>query len=112
MMTPVSDIFGTSIIFYFPQMYLAIDCIYRRRAERKGNMREVRKYQKKSSNHFAYADDPPRLLKPRKKPARKCQLCGKDPSPNYFYCPSCHHRVSHYSVEMDGEQEEFGLSDF
>ena len=27
---------------------------------------------------------------------RKCRICGNDPSPNYFFCPSCHHRVGVY----------------
>ncbi|MFC1515353.1 hypothetical protein ACFL7E_01195 [Thermodesulfobacteriota bacterium] len=25
---------------------------------------------------------------------RTCKVCGKDPAPNYFFCPSCHYRVS------------------
>lgn len=25
---------------------------------------------------------------------RSCRICGKDPHPNYFYCPACHHRIS------------------
>ena len=25
---------------------------------------------------------------------RSCQICGKDPHPNYFYCTACHHRIS------------------
>ena len=30
----------------------------------------------------------------KKKSGRKCQYCGKDPSPNYFFCPnSCHEIV-------------------
>ena len=77
---------------------------------RKGFVRNMRKVQKKKPDHFAYVDDPVRVLKPRKKTARKCKICGKDPSPNYFYCPSCHHRVSHHSVEMEEEGEEFGLA--
>lgn len=27
---------------------------------------------------------------------RKCKICGKDPHPNYFFCPACHHRVDAY----------------
>jgi len=23
---------------------------------------------------------------------RHCRMCGRDPSPNYFYCPLCHHK--------------------
>ena len=30
------------------------------------------------------------------KSGRKCRICGNDPSPNYFFCPSCHHRVGVY----------------
>ena len=26
--------------------------------------------------------------------SRSCRMCGKDPHPNYFYCPACHHRIS------------------
>ncbi|MFC1811431.1 hypothetical protein ACFL03_01940 [Thermodesulfobacteriota bacterium] len=24
---------------------------------------------------------------------RTCKICGKDPAPNYFFCPSCHNRA-------------------
>lgn len=35
--------------------------------------------------------------RPRKKSTgRKCRICGKDPYPNYFFCPGCHHRVESY----------------
>lgn len=27
---------------------------------------------------------------------RKCRICGNDPYPNYFFCPSCHHRIGAY----------------
>jgi len=27
------------------------------------------------------------------KSGRKCKICGNDPYPNYFFCPTCHHRV-------------------
>lgn len=30
----------------------------------------------------------------KKKSGRTCKYCGKDPFPNYFYCPACHHKVS------------------
>jgi len=74
-------------------------------------MPEVRRAQKKKSGLIIEgADGPIRKMRSRKKPARKCRMCGKDPAPNYFYCPSCHHRVSHYSVAMEEEQDEFGLS--
>jgi uncharacterized OB-fold protein len=25
---------------------------------------------------------------------RKCKICGKDASPNYFFCPPCHYRIN------------------
>ena len=97
--------------FLLPWMNLAVKLMTERRAERKGNMREIRKSQRKKPDHFIYADEPVRMLKPKKKSTRKCKICGKDPSPNYFYCPSCHHRVSHHSVEMEEERDEFGISE-
>lgn len=30
------------------------------------------------------------------KSGRKCRTCGNDPYPNYFFCPSCHHRIVVY----------------
>jgi len=30
------------------------------------------------------------------KSGRKCRICGNDPYPNYFFCPSCHHRIGAY----------------
>jgi hypothetical protein len=30
------------------------------------------------------------------KSGRKCRICGNDPYPNYFFCPSCHHRIGVY----------------
>jgi len=27
---------------------------------------------------------------------RKCRICGKDPYPNYFFCPGCHHKIETY----------------
>jgi hypothetical protein len=35
-----------------------------------------------------------RRRKIRGRSNRSCQICGKDPHPNYFYCPACHHRIS------------------
>ena len=35
-------------------------------------------------------------IKKRMSSKRCCQLCGKDPYPNYFFCPSCHHRVDDF----------------
>ena len=34
---------------------------------------------------------------------RTCRLCGKDPHPNYFYCPVCHHRISASGADEFGE---------
>jgi hypothetical protein len=33
---------------------------------------------------------------------RSCRICGKDPHPNYFYCPACHHRVSSSGEDDSG----------
>jgi uncharacterized OB-fold protein len=33
------------------------------------------------------------LRKNKKKLGRTCRICGKDPYPNYFFCPSCHHKA-------------------
>lgn len=41
--------------------------------------------------------------KRRKGSGRVCRGCGKDPYPNYFYCPPCHHRVSHLGMEEEHE---------
>ncbi|PQP35530.1 hypothetical protein C6A37_02055 [Desulfobacteraceae bacterium SEEP-SAG9] len=30
----------------------------------------------------------------KKQSNRTCRICGKDAFPNYFFCPSCHHRVT------------------
>ncbi|MDI6688043.1 MAG: hypothetical protein QME06_07475 [Desulfobacterales bacterium] len=35
-------------------------------------------------------------IKKKNNTGRKCKICGKDPYPNYFYCPACHHRISHH----------------
>ncbi len=40
-------------------------------------------------------------VKIRGKSGRVCRKCGKDPYPNYFYCPICHK-----SVRLDDEYEE------
>jgi len=34
--------------------------------------------------------------KKKMKSGRKCRICGNDPYPNYFFCPSCHHRIGVY----------------
>ena len=36
----------------------------------------------------------PRKRKKKGVSGRSCRHCGKDPYPNYFYCPMCHHRIS------------------
>jgi len=33
------------------------------------------------------------MRKNKKKSGRTCRICGKDPYPNYFFCPSCHHKA-------------------
>ena len=35
-------------------------------------------------------------------PGRKCQICGKDPYPNYYFCPKCHGHTEYYA-DSDGE---------
>jgi uncharacterized OB-fold protein len=27
---------------------------------------------------------------------KKCKICGDNSYPNYFFCPSCHHRIEVY----------------
>lgn len=39
--------------------------------------------------------------KKRNVSGRVCKKCGKDPYPNYFFCPSCHHKISEYGEEDD-----------
>ena len=34
--------------------------------------------------------------KKKRKSGRKCKICGKDPYPNYFFCPACHHKIDSY----------------
>jgi len=34
--------------------------------------------------------------KRKRKSGRKCKICGKDPYPNYFFCPACHHKIDSY----------------
>jgi hypothetical protein len=54
-------------------------------------MKQLKEYQKK---RFVTSRNKPEEHKKRIKPAgRCCIICGKDPYPNYFYCPSCHNRV-------------------
>jgi uncharacterized OB-fold protein len=43
----------------------------------------------------------PKPLKKRVNTGRACKKCGKDPYPNYFFCPSCHHKLSEYEEEDD-----------
>ena len=42
-----------------------------------------------------------RVRKNKKKSGRTCKYCGKDPFPNYFYCPACHHKVSRSGDEYE-----------
>ncbi len=44
-----------------------------------------------------------RRRKKRGVSGRSCRLCGKDPHPNYFYCPGCHHRISTAAAEDFGD---------
>lgn len=37
--------------------------------------------------------------KKKRSSGRKCRICGKDPSPNYFYCRSCHHKIEIYEED-------------
>jgi uncharacterized OB-fold protein len=37
----------------------------------------------------------------KKMSKRSCRLCGKDPFPNYFFCPSCHHRITSGEAEAE-----------
>ncbi len=32
---------------------------------------------------------------------RVCKKCGKDPYPNYFFCPSCHRKISEHDDDDD-----------
>jgi len=44
----------------------------------------------KQKNHYKSCK------KKRINSGRKCKICGKDPHPNYFFCPACHHRIEAY----------------
>jgi uncharacterized OB-fold protein len=35
-------------------------------------------------------------------PGRRCQICGKNPYPNYYFCPKCHGHTDFYS-ELEDE---------
>jgi uncharacterized OB-fold protein len=35
-----------------------------------------------------------RQIKKKNNTGKKCKICGKDPYPNYFFCPACHHKIS------------------
>lgn len=62
------------------------------------------------ANKRHYEDKPPtrhRATPPKlKRPAgwsRKCRRCGRDPWPNYFFCPDCFALrlyVEHYEPEI------------
>jgi len=52
-------------------------------------------------------DSSGRSPSPRRKKAgsgRVCRLCGKDPYPNYFYCQTCHHKLSSSSFDDTNEE--------
>ncbi|PQP34642.1 hypothetical protein C6A37_06710 [Desulfobacteraceae bacterium SEEP-SAG9] len=54
-------------------------------------MKQATEYQK---NQFGTPKNKPKGFKKVIKPSvRRCKICGKDPYPNYFYCPICHHKV-------------------
>lgn len=52
------------------------------------------------------ADPARRASSRRRKPTsgRACRMCGKDPFPNYFYCPTCHHKISSSSYDDTNEE--------
>jgi uncharacterized OB-fold protein len=55
-------------------------------------MKQAAEYQK---NKFGLPKNELKRFKKKIKPlGRRCKICGKDPYPNYFYCPTCHHKVS------------------
>jgi uncharacterized OB-fold protein len=43
-----------------------------------------------------------RVKKKKTASGRVCRKCGKDPYPNYFYCPACHKKI--HSTESDSEE--------
>ncbi|MEE4359396.1 MAG: hypothetical protein V2I97_23190 [Desulfococcaceae bacterium] len=57
----------------------------------------MRKKRKKEDNNTEDTDEFIIFTRSARKNQKKrtCRMCGKDPYPNYFYCPACHHRVSH-----------------
>jgi uncharacterized OB-fold protein len=55
-------------------------------------MKQVAEYQ---INKFGTPKNKTNGYKNKIKPSgRRCKICGKDPYPNYFYCPACHHKVT------------------
>jgi uncharacterized OB-fold protein len=36
---------------------------------------------------------------------RACRKCGKDPYPNYFYCPICHKKMNYENGSEEMEYE-------
>jgi hypothetical protein len=36
---------------------------------------------------------------------RRCRVCGKDPYPNYFFCPSCHRSLTALDEEWDAPHQ-------
>lgn len=51
-------------------------------------------YDKKLQPRLKEERKKPRKKKKKNKSGRKCRNCGKDPWPNYFFCPGCHEDVS------------------
>ena len=40
---------------------------------------------------------------------KTCHVCGRDPYPNYFYCPFCHEEISKYEFSATGSMvNEYG----
>ena len=43
---------------------------------------------------------------PERDPGRKCQICGKNPYPNLYFCPKCHGHTEYYS---DSDEEDYNV---
>lgn len=72
---------------------------------RKRKLKISRKYERNIENIECEDDSKEkgyrRSNRANKSSGRVCRKCGKDPYPNYFYCPICHK-----SVRLDDEYEE------
>jgi hypothetical protein len=78
-----------------------------------GSIRMKAEFNVDSSGSCTPLEAPPAMgrrgrKKKRGVSSRSCRLCGKDPHPNYFYCPVCHHRVSASGSEEFGDFKEPG----